>query len=184
MLLFSLFLLIFFSASSALDVDDCGVLIAGGSTASLAAALAAADELKFRESEINVCLLEPTSIVGGQLSSSLITAVDFGLFNRLPENLPYEFVKLLESVGWPEKNPGECWVSTVCYMLDDLEKNYLSEAISQRDNLRVFTNTVVKSVSMSNRSVATLEAISRKSISELIIFNLPDISGFSIDPLR
>jgi len=142
---------------------NCDVVIAGGSAASFAAAVAAADEMKFRGAEKTVCLLESTSIVGGQLSSSLITAVDFGHFNRLKGNLPFEFVKLLEGVGWPQKNPGNCWVSTVCYDLETLQKNYLNDAL-RRDNLRVFTNTVIKSVNMSSsNTIESIEAISRES---------------------
>ena len=163
-------LILFIHAASSVYIDDCDILIAGGSTASLAAALAAADELKFRGSKQTVCLLEPTSIAGGQLASSLITAIDFGHFNRLQENLPYEFVRLLESVGWPEKNPGECWVSTICYLLDDLEKNYLNEAIAQRENLRVYTNTVVKSLNQSDRYVTALEAITREPVSSSLTY--------------
>ena len=50
--------------------DDFDVVIAGGSTAAFAAAIAAA------ESGARTALIEPTDWVGGQLTSSGVPAVD------------------------------------------------------------------------------------------------------------
>ena len=52
--------------------------------------------------------------------SSLVTAVDFGPFNALPANLPYRFREALESIGFPDRNPGACWVSEFCYEAREL----------------------------------------------------------------
>ena len=67
---------------------NCNVVVVGGSTAALAAALSAADE----EPAARVCLLEPTSTAGGQMTVGLISAIDFGRKNRKASCLPKTFV--------------------------------------------------------------------------------------------
>jgi len=57
---------------------DCDVLIVGGSTGALAAALSAADEVPGGRL---VCLTEPTDWLGGQLTTSAVSAPDFGPYN-------------------------------------------------------------------------------------------------------
>lgn len=87
----------------------CDILIVGGSTAAFAAAIAAADDLKEDDLSTVICLTEPTDWLGGQLTSSLISAIDFGKHNRDKDHLPSSFVEMLTSIGWPG-NPGNCWV--------------------------------------------------------------------------
>ena len=55
--------------STVVELNDYDVIIAGGSTAAFAAAIAAA------ESGARTALLEPTDWVGGQLTSSGVPAV-------------------------------------------------------------------------------------------------------------
>ena len=66
--------------------DDFDVVIAGGSTAAFAAALAAAD------SGARTALIEPTDWVGGQLTSSGVPAVDeawHSITSKDPAAKPY-----------------------------------------------------------------------------------------------
>ncbi|MEM9492855.1 MAG: FAD-dependent oxidoreductase, partial [Myxococcota bacterium] len=52
-------------------VEECDVVVAGGSTAALAAALTSAEEGAV------TCLLEPTDWPGGQLTAGGTSAIDF-----------------------------------------------------------------------------------------------------------
>jgi hypothetical protein len=130
----------------------CDIVIAGGSTSALAAAIAAADTAArgvFGDGgNLAVCLTEPTSWPGGQLTSSLVTAIDFGPYNALEPNMPFEFANLASILGMDELNPGQCWVSESCYEAIDLLKDYIWPAIRSRSNLKVLLDSVVKEVRM------------------------------------
>ena len=58
--------------SSIRIIDDCQLLIVGGSTSAFGAIISASKFLNTR-----VCLLEPTDWVGGQLTTELLSAPDF-----------------------------------------------------------------------------------------------------------
>ena len=86
----------------------CDVIIAGGSLASLAAAVSAANY----SSALTVCFLEPTDWPGGQLTASAVPAVDFGPHNRNPANVAQSFASFLFGPSMPgDVNLGDCWVS-------------------------------------------------------------------------
>eukprot|EP00939_MAST-03C_sp_MAST-3C-sp1_P003853 g3853.t1 len=119
-------------------VLKCDVVVVGGSTAALAAALAASDDLP---DTARVCLTEPTAAVGGQLTTTLLSAIDFGYFNRIEANLPTRLTELMRAVGYP-KNPGGCWVSELCYRAEDLLALYIRPQIAARPNLVVLYRTV------------------------------------------
>ena len=53
-------------------IDNCDLLIVGGSTSALGAILSASKILGTR-----VCLLEPTDWAGGQVSAELLSAPDY-----------------------------------------------------------------------------------------------------------
>ena len=72
----------------------CDVLVVGGSTAAFAAAITAAEA----DPGLSVCLTEPTDWVGGQLSASGVSAIDFGAHNSMPENQPRSFRQMLQSL--------------------------------------------------------------------------------------
>jgi hypothetical protein len=125
----------------------CDVIVAGGTTAALAAALTSARE------GVKTCLIEPTDWPGGQLTAGGVPAVDFawhkvgtydvGAVAKDPRNLPREFVQWMDATG----NPGGCWVSKNCYEPKNLLSNHILPALSaQTTNLTVLLNTVVKRV--------------------------------------
>lgn len=116
---------------------ECDIVVAGGSTAALAASLAAARTAP----EKRICLLESTNWPGGQLTSSAVSAVDFGTHNVHPVNQPKDFAAMVASLPG---NPGKCWVSHWCYEPADLLHKWIFPTINQTKNLRVFYNTVVK----------------------------------------
>jgi hypothetical protein len=86
----------------------CDVIIAGGSLASLAAAVSAANY----SSAATICFLDPTDWPGGQLTASAVPAVDFGPHNRDGPNVPRSFASFLFGEAMPgDVNLGDCWVS-------------------------------------------------------------------------
>jgi len=158
------------AASTAVPAhDDFDVVIAGGSTAAFAAALAAAD------AGARVALIEPTDWVGGQLTSSGVPAVDEAWHTvadgdrpgysvakvaRLPANISPGFRRLLEAI----EDPADCWVSRFCFCPDrfvELQLEPLARAVG--DRLTVFLDTVVKSVELAadGRRIAALTCIGR-----------------------
>ncbi|CAF4010968.1 unnamed protein product, partial [Rotaria sp. Silwood2] len=58
--------------SSIRTIDDCQLLIIGGTTSALGAVLSASKILSIR-----TCLIEPTDWIGGQLTAELLSAPDF-----------------------------------------------------------------------------------------------------------
>ena len=117
---------------------DCDVVVAGGSTASLAAAIATATAY----GSLSVCLTDPTDWLGGQMTASAVSAIDFG--HRAPDDMSKSFTDLLHALGSPT-NPGECWVSSMCYQPTTLLREYIEPTLAALPNLRVFNNTVITS---------------------------------------
>ena len=145
----------------------CDILIAGGSLASLAAAIAAANaSLALSPSSPNsVCLLEITDWVGGQATSSGTSAIDMGAtWDNFPHNFPAAFASFLLSppLGPATYNPGGCTVSTKCF-LPLLFVTWADALVATLPNLRVYRNTAVIAVSMdaANGRVTSLNAIRR-----------------------
>lgn len=140
----------------------CDVIIAGGSTAALAAALASAREQRV------TCLLEPTDWPGGQMTSSGVSAIDFSHINvnglrlgkesQRPENLEGTFYKWMQALPG---NPGGCWVSDKCYEPEPFVNQQILPTIAAESSLKVYLNTVVKSVEVKDRRIVSLKAIQR-----------------------
>ena len=144
------------------------VVIAGGSTAALAAAYAAADE------GASVALLEPTDWIGGQLTASGVPAVDeawhkikaadgtvlldVSRIARHPRNMTPWFRDALAIIG----NPGDGWVSRYCFQPKQLLRDHLLPREQElADNLTVYRETVVKRVETDGRRVTAIIAIRR-----------------------
>jgi NADPH-dependent 2,4-dienoyl-CoA reductase/sulfur reductase-like enzyme len=89
-------------ASNNVQVVPCDIIVAGGSLASLSAAIFAANS----SSRLTVCLTDPTDWPGGQLISSAVPAVDFGPENSNPPNpnLSAQFNEMMDVFG--VLNPG------------------------------------------------------------------------------
>ena len=149
---------------------DFDVVIAGGTTAAFAAAVASA------ESGARTALIEPTDWVGGQLTASAVPAVDEAwhkvtdrrtkeVFNvaevaRRRENMTPNFRAMLDQTG----NPGGGWVSNYCFQPRDfLDQHLLPLEASLKAKLVVFRDTVVKSVEADPTSgrIRSLTAIRR-----------------------
>jgi FAD-dependent oxidoreductase family protein len=90
--------------------ENCEVLIAGGGTGGVAAALAAARAGR------SVVLLEETDWIGGQMTAQGVSALDehehietFGGTRSY-----YEFRKAIRA-HYGERNPGNCWVTRLAF---------------------------------------------------------------------
>ncbi|QDU88803.1 FAD dependent oxidoreductase [Pirellulimonas nuda] len=147
------------------------VVIAGGSTAAIAAAFTAAEE------GAKTALLEPTDWIGGQLTSSGVPAVDEAWHKltdpdtgevlldvarvaRDPANMTPFFREALAKIG----NPGRGWVSRYCFEPRVLLEGCLEpRERSLSGKLTVFRNTVVKRASVDPESgqITSLTAIER-----------------------
>ncbi len=153
--------------SSIRSIDDCELLIVGGTTAAFGAIITASKFMNER-----VCLLEPTDRVGGQLSAELLSAPDFagytlkdnasnftldvGAINRDPVNRNPLFTEMLNVFG----DTGHCTVSPWCTIPQPFHDQVILPLVK---NTRIFYNTVVKRVvkDVSGRRIIQVDTIQR-----------------------
>jgi hypothetical protein len=90
---------------------------------------------------MTVCLTDPTDWLGGQMTASAVSAIDFGA-NRKAHYQSRSFRELMAALGAPA-NPGVCWVSTMCYEPRNLLERYIRPTLAKLPNLRVFYRTVI-----------------------------------------
>lgn len=149
-------------------IETCDVLVVGGSTGGTSAALAAA------QAGMHVCVTEETSWLGGQMTSQGVSEFDenryietaggtasyYQLRNGIRKYYRDHFT--LSLLGKSERffNPGNCWVSALCFqapvalhVLDSMLKPY-----EQKGLLRVFLRTKAASVSMSGNRIESVLA--------------------------
>lgn len=142
----------------------CDVIIAGGSTAALAASIASADV------GAKTCLLEPTEWVGGQMTASAVSAIDWawhkvgtldvGAADKARENVTPNFFAMMTATG----NPGGCWVSKNCYEPKSLLTGPLGALVGRYTSsgrLVILKNTVVKRVVVDRGNLTRLVAVQR-----------------------
>jgi hypothetical protein len=138
------------------ELQRFDVVVAGGTTAAFAAALASA------ESGARTALIEPTDWVGGQLTASGVPAVDeawhtirdpksdkdllnVALVARDPRNITPNFLAALRGID----QCGDCWVSRFCFRPDQFLVNQLLPLQKRAGpSLVVYLDAVVKSVSL------------------------------------
>lgn len=173
-----------------LDPSKCEVIINGGTTAALSAALAAARSVGAAKdlskpphavqnprpgTSPQVCLLEPTDWPGGQLTSAGVSAIDFAWHKYRREmrsvhnNNKVFFDLMKESIQsshvLENANPGGCWVSAYCdtprYFLQKIQ-----EKLNSVGNLQIFYNTVVSQVKTQSKTINSLVAIQRSPLNQ------------------
>lgn len=141
-------------------VVDCDIAIVGGSLASAAAALAAANT---STPTTRVCFFELTDWPGGQLTSGGVSAIDFG--NTWPNMLTRSFAELVFDsgvAGMGEFNPGRCSVSNKCF-LPEPAAQWLLAKMRSLPNLQVFLNTALRAsvLDASSGMIANLTLVQR-----------------------
>jgi hypothetical protein len=139
----------------------CDVIIAGGTTAAVAAAVAAADV------GAKACLIEPTEWVGGQLTASGVSAIDWawhkigtydvGAISKQPANVTPNFRNIADAIG----NPGGCWVSKNCYEPKNLLTGPLGALVGRYGQIVVLKQAVVKRLEMRNGRITKIVAVQR-----------------------
>ncbi len=160
---------------------QCDVIVVGGTTAAFAAAITAADTMQPGEV---ACLTEPTDWLGGQLTSSGVPAVDYAHHDiEVPgigkvktsdasrhvaaQNKFFgEWMKQLgpvsnDRLGFPQI--ATCWVSVRCFPPNSIlgSINSLAASYEASGRLKVFRNTVVKSVRTENERITSVTVIQR-----------------------
>jgi hypothetical protein len=148
---------------------ECDIAVLGGSTASLAAAITAAEAAP----SARVCFTEITDWPGGQMTSGGVPAIDFNEPNSRMDNQPASFISAMKAipvevgtpgeptphgrcpatvpadVAWPcnimgAGSEGACSVSTQCYLPNRLVEEWVMPRLNNAKNLRVFLRTAVK----------------------------------------
>lgn len=149
-------------------IDDCQLIIVGGTTAALGAALSAS---KFVNRTL--CLLEPTDWIGGQLTSELLSAPDFafhtvtdrdtnftlnvGQIDRQANNQNPMFREMLNVLG----DSGRCWVSPACSIPSEFHSRVILPLV---ERIRIFYRTVVKRIikDETSRRIVQIDVVQRE----------------------
>ena len=149
--------------SHAVDVP-CDVLVVGGGTGGVAAALAAARR------GCSVCLVEETDWLGGQLTSQGVAALDehphietFGgtaSYYRLRQALRDHYRTLASAAGAaPDFNPGNCWVTKLAFE-PGIAAAYLKDLIDKAGNVTTYLRAKAAAVTVENDCVISVVAVS------------------------
>jgi hypothetical protein len=148
-------------------VKNCDVVIAGGTTAALAAALTSADR------GAKTCLLEPTEWLGGQLTATGVPAIDLawhttpsglkvGDIAKDPANLSGWFRKMFLGTH----DTSRCTVSFECFQPKDLLLGPIANLTAPYRNngrLVIFPQTVVKRFEVAGGRATKLVAVKRQA---------------------
>lgn len=164
---------------------NCSVIVLGGTTAAFAAAITAADNAQDGET---VCLTEPTDWLGGQLTSSGVPAVDYAHHDvdvpgigkvktsdasrHMDMQNKYfgEWMAKLGPVSEDKKlafpSPATCWVSVRCFPPSEIlgSINELAASYESRGKLKIFKNTVVKSVQTEAQKITAVTVIHHRKV--------------------
>lgn len=157
-------------AATSLEVPvlepQCDILVAGGSLASVAAAITAAN---ISAGQLKVCYTDVVDWPGGQATASAVPAIDYGPANRpagattakSPNNAA-AFMSMLWTVATPELQ--QCWVSETCFQPQDLLP-WLWDALSQF-GVAYYPNTVIINATRNSTSgaITSLTAVQRTPV--------------------
>jgi hypothetical protein len=151
---------------------SCDIVVAGGSTSSLAAAITAAEAAP----ELSVCFTEITDWPGGQMTAGGVPAIDFDGPNHYAENQPASFRDAMASIPGDghlnngthgSGSPGACKVSTKCYRPDTLVREWVMPRLARSPNLKTFLRTAVIGTTRDAATgrITSITVVRRKPIS-------------------
>jgi len=149
--------------SHAVDVP-CDVLVVGGGTGGVAAALAAARR------GCSVCLVEETDWLGGQLTSQGVAALDEHLhietfggtasYYRFRDALRDHYRTWASAAGaGPDFNPGNCWVTKLAFE-PRIAAAYLKDLIDKAGNVTIYLRVKAAAVTVENDCIISVVAVS------------------------
>ena len=143
------------ASSASSPVEHCEVLVAGGGTGGVAAALAAA------RSGRQVVLLEETDWLGGQLTAQGVSALDeHEHIESFGGTRSYYELRNGIRAHYGEMNPGHCWVTRL--------------AFEPRVALRVIEAMLPRQVSVHRRTKTVSVTTEGNRITEVAAMNLDD----------
>ncbi len=131
------------------QIVACDLFIVGGGLAGTAAAYEALLDGR------TVCLTEITDWLGGQISSQGTSALDEAQRQRSLQFFPRGYNEFRNRIWrlYGEQNPGNCWVSTSCFIPSDghrlLWQQLQAAARKGKGTLKWFPSTVVKELQFS-----------------------------------
>ncbi len=150
------------SAQSVEQTESCDVLVVGGGLAGVATAYESLHAGR------TVCLTEMTDWLGGQLTSQGTTALDEAKMQRQLQFYAAGYKQLRQRVleHYGRQNPGDCWVSAVCFLpadAHDILVSMLHEAAREGDGtLKWFPSTVVKELDIEGAMIESAIAIQHR----------------------
>ena len=130
---------------------ECELLVVGGG---LAGAAASYEALLLGKT---VCLTEITDWVGGQISSQGTSALDERTTQRAELFFPRGYLDFRDRIEdfYDELNPGDCWVSSSCFLPKDAHEilaEQLQDAAKEgKGTLHWFPSTVIKDLETNRR---------------------------------
>lgn len=157
------------------QTERCDVLVVGGGLAGVATAY------ESLQAGRTVCLTEMTDWLGGQLTSQGTTALDEAKRQRQLDFYAVGYKQLRQRVleRYGRQNPGDCWVSAVCFLpadAHDILVDMLNEAAREGDGtLKWFPSTVVKELEIDGSMIRGAIAIQHSSA--------PDTPPLNNEPL-
>ncbi|MEM8611633.1 MAG: FAD-dependent oxidoreductase, partial [Cyanobacteria bacterium P01_H01_bin.105] len=166
------------------QTESCDVLVVGGGLAGVATAY---ESLRAGRT---VCLTELTDWLGGQLTSQGTTALDEAQRQRQLLFYATGYKELRQRVldHYGRQNPGDCWVSAVCFLpadAHDILVDMLDEAAHDGDGtLKWFPSTVVKEVNVEGTMIESAIAIQHSPAPGTPPLNTDTLSAFYEDTYR
>ncbi|MBT9317042.1 FAD-dependent oxidoreductase [Leptothoe spongobia] len=146
------------------QTERCDILVVGGGLAGVATAY---ESLRAGHT---VCLTEMTDWLGGQLTSQGTTALDEAKRQRQLDFYAAGYKQLRQRVleRYGRQNPGDCWVSAVCFLpadAHDILVDMLDEAAHEGDGeLKWFPSTVVKELEIDGAMIDGAIAIQHSPV--------------------
>ena len=166
------------------QTETCDVLVVGGGLAGVATAYESLHAGR------TVCLTEMTDWIGGQLTSQGTTALDEARMQRQTLFYAEGYKELRQRVLalYGRQNPGDCWVSAVCFLPADAHNilvDMLDEAAREGDGtLKWFPSTIVKEVDVEGSMITSAIAIQHSPAPGTPPLNTEPLSAFYEDIYR
>lgn len=166
------------------QTESCDVLVVGGGLAGVATAYESLHAGR------TVCLTELTDWLGGQLTSQGTTALDEARMQRQLLFYAAGYKELRQRVAdlYGRQNPGDCWVSAVCFLPADAHAilvDMLGQAAREGNGtLKWFPSTVVKEVDVEGAMIAGAIAIQHSPAPGTPPLNTEPLSAFYEDIYR
>ncbi|EKV02682.1 glycerol-3-phosphate dehydrogenase [Leptolyngbya sp. PCC 7375] len=166
------------------QTESCDVLVVGGGLAGVSTAYESLHAGR------TVCLTEMTDWLGGQLTSQGTTALDEARMQRQLLFYASGYKDLRQRVLdlYGRQNPGDCWVSAVCFLpadAHDILVDMLNEAAREGDGtLKWFPSTVVKELDIDGSMIESAIAIQHSPVPGTPPLNTEPLSAVYEDIYR